>query len=1529
MSMYFRKMSFFIPLLLLAGGIVIGSCSRIKRARPEKVHSIVVVHSWDSIGEEKELFSKTMKQAFKDAELAVNVHHIYANMVHRTQELFAKYDWPVYADSIRKWKPDVILLNDDPIVEWLLTRETVDSIFLKTPIVFAGVNALQRDSLYKIPQMTGFEAHIDLGRNIELLMRIDKKQSLIVELDRAPFDQRLREQFNHDLKDSTRFVNNSNFYLRNFENEFLKDVYAGVAVVNFISCEDPTQNRSDDETPEMGRKRTESIYQKSGTMRHLQVKYDIFSNSLIYYSGMPQFTCIREQFNVPNKNLFLCGYFTGTETQVKDQVEYAARILHGEEARTLPIALHACDYYMDWNVMQSLSPKMAYGVYSKDFHIINAPYYLEEPIMFSVGVGLMFLVLSGLVFTIVHFLSRWKRKGQMDLVDDLLYEEKVHELMFSNTKDTLWVLKEGVFSYSQQFAEYFGLPRTSMPMGEVEKLVHPESKASFDFIKNFREQRGRKAVRLRLSPDGKRWYWAKVMYTVTEEAARTGDLYGLLINIDKKKETEEKLEQAQILASQVALKENFLANISHDLRTPLGAVTGFSTLLTTPGMVFEPGEREQYGEIIHQNTDMILKMIDSVMEKAQIETGDLEIIRKPVSVRKLVGECYNTNRIIAPAHLSFLLEMAEPDVEVSIDMTRTKQVVNNFLSNAFKFTMEGSVTLGWRYMDDGSDMIEVYVRDTGIGIEPEKQEHLFERYTKVNETDKGTGLGLNISKTIIEKQDGVIGVDSDYGMGSRFFFRLSRIVQCLLLVFCMGAGLLLPTSCMPDYDVEEKVSNVLVYHGYNKAFSSYKEFDEELLQTFNEQGINADLRHAYLDLSLPNQDTYAKHMELRDSLKNKGWKPDVILLEGDRAARDFLKWKDMGMIDEFDSIPIVFGGLHHPEWDLLRANNNMVVINDPIDYCANINLAAEMTGKNVVNIELDYFHQDSIIRTEIRKAIDRPPYVDNIDLHLECEGNGDFGRRFEDSIIVMMLSSASPERNVREGESPELGYEKLKHIYTNSWMFPALTVKRDVYSASIADKTGRPQFTAVKAGFAAGDGRFLCGYFASYRTVATDLATVASKLLKGADKAEFVGLRHEKRYYMDYKAMQILGMEYDDYKDKFTIVGAPPEKTSPIFSYITWTVIVMVFVLAIFSILLVVQSWRERTAQNLLESVKRRAESRNMALNGADSYTVRSESRIKEIISHIHSDYSSDIPLMMQSIDVEGTHKYEIYADVDGDNNFRWWQLRFIVMFDKKEGRKRVDGILINIDKTKKYEEELRLAMKLAEEARQKEDFLTTISHEIRTPLNAVVGFSDVMVNMPVESFSEEELAEYAKIIKTNNTNLTAMIEDILMFSRIESGRIRYEKEEFDAAALVQEVAAEWEDIIPDGISLQVLAVHKGITINNDRTRVKYILCQLLGNAIKFTSKGSIVLGLTYHLNSDRAEFFVLDTGCGIPKEKQELAFGLFWKDNGFIPGLGLGLHVVKKMTDGMGLKIKLESKVGFGSRFSLFADGFLKKTEE
>lgn len=1531
MKKFFSDISHWLPVLAVMGSIAVVSCSKIDPVSHQPQKNVVVIHSWDSVGEEADLFVKTMKNDFRDQGINANIHHIYANMIRRPDTVFTRYDWPAYRDSIKKWKPDVILLNDDPILEWVFKHRDLDSLFVTTPCVFAGVNVLSRGHLEHFPLMTGYEAVIDWGRNLELVQKYGNKQAMIIELDYNNHDNHLRRQLHKAMEDSLRYIDNSNFNIVKFDEQLLKSRYAGYLVVNTVSCAEPYMNRQNDETDSIAYMRTWNIIQKADKMMHMQVKWDIFSNSLVNCTNRPQFTAIREGFSMSSTPQFLCGYFTSTETQVKDQVGYAAQILNGQEPRMLPIGMHGCDYYMDWNAMQMMQPKMSYAVYSSKFNIVNAPIYLSNPLTFTLWVAGIMLIVAVIVWTVVSFMSRWKRKGQQNLLEELQYEDKILDLVFSNAKDTLWSIADGVIVFDQNFADYYGMEHHHVPLKEFAGMMHEDSKASFEFFMNYRKQRGKKTIRLHMSPDGgKSWYWFKMMYTATPETAESGELYGMMMNIDDKKKVEEQLEEAQLLASQVALKENFLANISHDLRTPLGAVTGFSSMLTVPGMTFEPGEREMYLEYIHQNTDMILNMIDSVMEKAQIETGDLEIIQKPVSVCKLVNDCYNTNRIIAPSHLAFYLDMDDPDVIVNIDMTRTKQVVNNFLSNAFKFTTEGSITLGWRYVEDTEGMIEVYVKDTGIGVPADKVDKIFDRYSKVNENDKGTGLGLNISKTIIEKQGGTIGVESEFGKGSKFFFRLMRFVQCVVLVLALCLGVLLPSSCGKHDEKYDKPVKALVLHSYSRDYESYREFDETLKSTLLQEYASADVRDVYLGLENPTTPLEDIRNDARDSLFDRGWMPDVILIEGDRAAVEFF---DSNM-KALANVPVVLGGIHHPEWDRIRSRRNVVVINDPIDYCANINLAVEMTGKSCVEIELDYFHQDSIIRDELTQSIARPPFVDNSDFHVRNFADPSFADMCKDSIIVMTLSAALPELNASVPMDKDVAFRHLGMLYTHSWKYPSLVVKRDVFSRSFVDMSGRPQFTAVKAGFADGSGSFLCGYFASYETVAKDMADVGVRLLNGDDLSSFVGLKHVKNFYMDYEAMKRLGLKYEDYSKHFIIVGAPQEVTMPFLSYLTWVLITIVFIVAIMSVMLIVYTWNNRTMRHLMASVKRRSDMRHMALSGSDSHTIRSEQGVKDIIACIHPDYAQEVPLMIQSISVKGVHKYEIYADVDKDGEYGWWQLRFVVVNEDgvengKESGKRVDGILINIDKTKKYEEELRKAMQLAEEARQKEDFMTTISHEIRTPLNAVVGFSDVLVSLPQDSFSAEELMQYDKVIKTNNAALSAMIENILMFSRIESGRIQYVKDEFNVSDMFKEIESEWVDLVPDGITFETLAMRKDIYMNNDRMRVKYIIGQLLSNAFKFTKTGNVSMGLHYSLNKDVATLYVSDSGIGVPKDKLEAVYDLFWKDDGFTQGLGLGLTVSRKLAEGMGLKLNFESKEDFGSNVSLEGNAYLKKKDD
>lgn len=346
----------------------------------------------------------------------------------------------------------------------------------------------------------------------------------------------------------------------------------------------------------------------------------------------------------------------------------------------------------------------------------------------------------------------------------IITENQLRDLIVDGADYTIWVIKGETMQLSAKFARRAHMPSSSMKLSQLATCVMPESKDAWDLFQRQYRKTGRHHLRLHfLFYDTPHWY--EFIYQAENDSTS-----GIMIQVDKTVARENEMKKLQEGIQEVALKQSFLSNISHDLRTPLNAVTGFTQLMTAEGIELSEEEMKEYNGLIHQNSELMLRMIDGVMMKSQIETGDTKMKPMDVSATKFIHDTYHTHLILTPANITLNAEQDTPDCIVSFDLHRTQQVMNNFLSNAFKFTLEGSVTIGWKKIADTNE-VEFYCQDTGIGVSEENARHLFDRFYKVSEKSIGTGLGLNISRTIIEKQGGTIGVESKVGHGSRFWFR--------------------------------------------------------------------------------------------------------------------------------------------------------------------------------------------------------------------------------------------------------------------------------------------------------------------------------------------------------------------------------------------------------------------------------------------------------------------------------------------------------------------------------------------------------------------------------------------------------------------------------------------------------------------------------------------------------------------------------------------------------------------------------------
>ena len=347
-----------------------------------------------------------------------------------------------------------------------------------------------------------------------------------------------------------------------------------------------------------------------------------------------------------------------------------------------------------------------------------------------------------------------------------IVESSIYPWRYNRTDDTV--------SFPTGYILRMGFKDTVVERNEIDANIHPEdleeAHKAFSTIIDGKVQNVRLAFRQRNAMHNYEWWEFRITTIGGAAESIPYELIGVCQSIQRYKAVEEELIAMRDHALQAdKLKTAFLANMSHEIRTPLNAIVGFSDLLKDYRM-FSEEEIGQFIETINKNCELLLALISDILDLSRVESGTMDFQFSPYFLPIIMQEIYDSQRLNMPPGVELVKSIPQgSDKTLITDSVRLKQVLNNLINNAAKFTTSGSITFGYT---EEPGYTSFFVEDTGIGLTPEERDRIFERFYKVDNFTQGAGLGLSISQTIVARLNGTIAVESEKNKGTRFTVRI-------------------------------------------------------------------------------------------------------------------------------------------------------------------------------------------------------------------------------------------------------------------------------------------------------------------------------------------------------------------------------------------------------------------------------------------------------------------------------------------------------------------------------------------------------------------------------------------------------------------------------------------------------------------------------------------------------------------------------------------------------------------------------------
>ena len=706
-------------------------------------------------------FRKTLEKKFDKLGVKADITYLYLECERFSHDIEIQHAKVLVEDVMRSRRIDALITVGDQATYSL--AQTGMDIVHNVPWVFVGVMYPNAKFLENHTNLRGFTNTPDVPRNILLSKTLTGYAATFTLIDRTYLDKLTMRNINEQLAGRNDIINNLDWKYAIVQLEQLNRDKGSITPFSLRNISSNTAMKEDQAY--QGTMNLLHATRRYSEMTYIQFKFDTAALALIgFRMENPMLTAVWLEFGKPGSN-FLGGYFVSGTTMANDAATSLSETFKGQRSKGPQLRASKNDYLLDYQVAK----RYGYTIETlpEGMKVVNLGWKDRYPRMTITLITLAILLILSL-FIYMYIVMRRERKEKRIAMEQKEHEQQMYSMAVLNSNTFVWERMGDVLNITNSFWQHFNLHAHPIDIHDFARFIHPDDVPIYldGTKKTMRGETSTNEVRADFTGQGTYSWWQIRARGIVNEEGKFVKSYGMLIDVEDFKQREQALEEARKLAEEANLKESFLANMSHEIRTPLNAIVGFSNLLAS-NEEFEEEDRKMFIDTINKNNDLLLKLINDILDISRIESGQMAFSIKPSSMQEMMGHVFQSFSVQVPKHLDFIFDHPNYDVMVNMDAMRMQQVMTNFLTNAAKFTPEGSIKLGWNY-NNLTDEIEAYVEDTGVGLSEGDRKMVFSRFYKIDEFKQGTGLGLSICKVIVSRLSGRISVKSTLGKGSRF-----------------------------------------------------------------------------------------------------------------------------------------------------------------------------------------------------------------------------------------------------------------------------------------------------------------------------------------------------------------------------------------------------------------------------------------------------------------------------------------------------------------------------------------------------------------------------------------------------------------------------------------------------------------------------------------------------------------------------------------------------------------------------------------